>query len=124
MQKRSYKMSQISSAQKFYTLLIVMFGSFFTGFHTSVGKPDITSIHSTHVVQDVNFIRHSDCKMEAIAYAAALNALYDARRVADEAYRRWYECEQLRDGDDRMPLSNADQPPILSAEYSVLYTSP
>ena len=63
-------------------------------------------------------------KMEAIAYAAALNALYDARRVADEAHRRWYECEQMRDGDDRMPLSNADQPPILSADYSVLHASP
>ena len=124
MQKRSYKMSQNSGARKFYTLLIVMFASFFTGFHTSLGKPDITSIHSTRVIQDVNFIQHSDCKMEAIAYAAALNALYDARRVADEAYRRWYQCEQMRDGDDRMPLSNADQPPILSADYSVLYPSP
>ena len=124
MQKCSYSMSQSNGAQKFHTLLIVMVGSFFTSFHTSIGQTDITSIHSTCDDQDVDFIRHGDCKIEAIAYAAALNALYDARRVADEAYRRWYECEQMRDGDDRMPLSNADQPPILSADYSVLYPSP
>ena len=64
------------------------------------------------------------CNREAAAYAAALNALYDARRVADEAYQRWYECERLRDGDDPIPLSNADQPTILSDDYSVLYPSP
>ena len=36
---------------------------------------------------------NSNCNLSAAAYASAIVALNDARRVADEAYRRWYECE-------------------------------
>ena len=90
--------------------------------HLKAGHP--TSPHQEISIPALLHDKKTTCNTEAAAYAAALNALYDARRGADEAYRRWYECEQLRDGDDRMPLSNADQPPILSAEYSVLYASP
>jgi hypothetical protein len=35
----------------------------------------------------------SSCTVEAVAYAAALTKLTDAQRAANEAYRRWYECE-------------------------------
>jgi len=38
------------------------------------------------------------CNVEAIAYAAAITELNDARRVADEAYRRWYDCEMQGGG--------------------------
>ena len=90
--------------------------------HLKAGHP--TSPHQEISIPALLHDKKTTCNTEAAAYAAALNALYDARRVADEAYRRWDECDQVRDGDYRLPLSNADQPPSLSAEYSVIYTSP
>ena len=55
----------------------------------------------------------SSCRVEAVAYAAALTDLEDARRAAEEAYRRWYECEYQ--GKDVKPVVLAPLP-----EFSVL----
>lgn len=55
----------------------------------------------------------SSCAQEAAAYAAAIVALEDARRVATEAYQRWYQCEYQGQGGK----PSVDIP---SAEYSVL----
>ena len=67
---------------------------------------------------------HRDkCRVEAIAYAAALQELKDARRAADEAYRRWYECESQGGGDPRPGEANARQPLPPPPELSVLVDS-
>ena len=69
----------------------------------------------------------SSCTVEAIAYASAIVALNDARRVADEAYRRWYECEmQGGEGgnDPRGITANSLDSEIPPAELSVLDDTP
>jgi hypothetical protein len=55
----------------------------------------------------------SSCTVEAVAYAVALTALEDARKAANEAYRRWYECEYQ--GQGVKPVVSAP-----SSEFSVL----
>ena len=56
---------------------------------------------------------NSECATEAAAYAASIVNLNDARRAAEEAYRRWYECEYQ--GKDVKPVVLAPLP-----EFSVL----
>ena len=55
----------------------------------------------------------SSCMAEAVAYAAALTTLNDAQRAANEAYRRWYQCEYQ--GKDVQPTVD-----VPSADLSVL----
>ena len=65
----------------------------------------------------------SSCTVEAIAYASAIVALNDARRVADEAYRRWYECEMQGGGGGNGPRGSTTAPldtEIPPPELSVL----
>lgn len=65
----------------------------------------------------------SDCNLSAAAYASAIVALNDARRVADEAYRRWYECEMQGGGGGNGPRGSTTAPldtEIPPPELSVL----
>ena len=74
----------------------------------------------------------ASCTVEAIAYASAIAALHDARRVADEAYRRWVDCELQGGGNGpRTELTVLQTPPIESfgtkreppADWSILVDS-
>lgn len=56
---------------------------------------------------------NSSCATEAAAYAASIVHLNDARQAANEAYRRWYECEYQ--GQGVKPVVSAP-----SSEFSVL----
>ncbi|MCH1493801.1 MAG: hypothetical protein L7U72_01120 [Rubripirellula sp.] len=69
----------------------------------------------------------SDCNLSAAAYASAIVALNDARRVADEAYRRWYECEMQGGEGGNGPrgiTANSLDSEIPPAELSVLVDTP
>ena len=70
----------------------------------------------------------NNCNVEAIAYASALAALHDARRVADEAYRRWYDCEMHGGGNGPGPLPMNQghlqvHSPIPPSSWSILIDS-
>ncbi|MDB4338905.1 hypothetical protein OAA19_02220 [Rubripirellula sp.] len=56
----------------------------------------------------------SNCNVEAVAYAAALDSLMNAQKTANDAYRRWYECE-IAGGDGPREMIE-----VLPPEYSVL----
>ena len=55
----------------------------------------------------------AECTPQAVAYAAALVDLQDARKAASEAYQAWYECEY----GGRNGTPTIDVP---SAEHSIL----
>ena len=86
---------------------------------TVISQEELNTSHSiTYPVHTPN--TKSSCTVEAIAYASAVVALKDARRVADEAYRRWYECEMQGGGGNgprgstTTPLDTEIPPPELS----------
>ncbi len=63
--------------------------------------------------QQVQPDAQSTVRIEAAAYAAAVITLNDAQRAANEAYRRWYQCEYQ--GKDVQPTVD-----VPSADLSVL----
>lgn len=89
--------------------------------------------HAHHlIVPSITFLDSRNCNQEAAAYASAIAALHDARRVADEAYRRWVDCELQGGGNGpRTELTVLQTPPIESygtkreppADWSILVDS-
>ena len=78
---------------------------------SGAGDPDMQHVCTYPKAQPSE---NSSCTAEAVAYAAALTTLQDAQRAANEAYRRWYECE-YRGGYGGKPVVE-----IPSSEFSVL----
>lgn len=78
-------------------------------------KSGSTNDEQTHICifPAVQPTAQSSCTVEAIAYAAAITSLNDAHSAANEAYRRWYECEYR--GKDLKPAVE-----VPAAELSVL----
>jgi len=67
---------------------------------SAVTRDTTTDGHTCHMIvyPQFNWSSNHNCNQEAAAYAAAITELNDARRVADEAYRRWYDCEMQGGG--------------------------
>ena len=88
-------------------------------------KTNTTTLNVTHKIIHPTRLPDtaSGCTFEAARYASALATLNDARRAADEAYRRWYECESQGGGDPRPGEANARQPLPPPPELSVVVDS-
>ena len=74
------------------------------------GSGDMLHVVTCPIVQPDG---QASCTAEAVAYAAAVVSLQDAQKAANEAYRRWYECQYR--GMDVKPVVE-----IPSSEFSVL----
>ena len=112
--------------------------SAFSGFTIYLILQQCADVHATPGIQDIGLHRvtlpaikpltNSNCNKEAAAYASALAALHDARRVADEAYRRWYDCEMHGGGNGPGPLPMNQghlqvHSPIPPSSWSILIDS-